>query len=483
MDTILSIILLPLLFALLIYFAGRKYAAPVALAGAGINLFYFLFLLSGFRASHSVENVFNVAWIPGINANLHFGLDALGIFMILLTALVLPIGLIASLKYSEHRSKVYYILMMLGRSPLNGFFSAQNDITFYVFFELGLIPINFIGLMNGGAQRRQAVFKFFVYTVFGSFLMLGSIIYLHSLAGQNSTNDWSMLYDMEFSVKAQTWMLAGLFVAFAIKSPLFPFHTWQSDLYTEGDRPTIIIIAAILSKMGVFGILRFFNVVNEAIAQYQLPLLVLCIAGVLYGALVAWRQNEVTRIMAYSSLSHMGMIAAGIFTATVPGLKGGVFQMLSHGLIVAGMFFVADSMISRTMDNSIDATTGMARSHPNLAVYFFVLCLASVGLPLTSGFIGEFNILQGLSQIRLVLAALAGVSVILGALYTFRMYQRMMFGTPNPLTSALPSLKMNEDYVLIVLMILVLVLGFYPDTWLDLADQATASFLQLKPKG
>ena len=337
--------------------------------------------------------------------------------------------------------------------------------------------------MYRGAQRRQAVFKFFVYTVFGSFLMLGSIIYLHSLAGQNPTNDWSMLYDMEFSVKAQTWMLAGLFVAFAIKSPLFPFHTWQSDLYTEGDRPTIIIIAAVLSKMGVFGILRFFNVVNEAIAQYQVPLIVLCIVGVLYGALVAWRQNEVTRIMAYSSLSHMGMIAAGIFTATVPGLKGGVFQMLSHGLIAAGMFFVADSMISRTMDNSIDATTGMARSHPNLAVYFFVLCLASVGLPLTSGFIGEFNILQGLSQIRLVIAALAGVSVILGALYTFRMYQRMMFGTPNSITSALPSLKMNEDYVLIVLMILVLVLGFYPDTWLDLADQATASFLQLKPKG
>lgn len=483
MDTILSIILLPLLFALLIYFAGRKYAAPVALAGAGINLFYFLFLLSGFRASHSVENVFNVAWIPGINANLHFGLDTLGIFMILLTALVLPIGLIASLKYSEHRSKGYYILMLLGLSALNGFFSAQNDITFYVFFELALIPFYFIVLMYGGAQRRQAVFKFFVYTVFGSFLMLGSIIYLHSLAGQNPTNDWTMLYDMEFSLKAQTWMLAGLFVAFAIKSPLFPFHTWQADLYTEGDRPTIIIIAAVLSKMGVFGILRFFNVVNEAIAQYQLPLLVLCIAGVLYGALVAWRQSEVTRVMAYSSLSHMGMIAAGIFTATVPGLKGGVFQMLSHGLIAAGMFFVADSMISRTLDNGIDATTGMARSHPNLAVYFFVLCLASVGLPLTSGFIGEFNILQGLSQIRLVLAALAGVSVILGALYTFRMYQRMMFGTPNALTSALPSLKMNEDYVLIILMILVLVLGFYPDTWLDLADQATASFLQLKPKG
>lgn len=483
MNSILILILLPILFSLLIYIANKKWASLIALSGSGICLFYFLYLLSLFKPSLKIENEFSIPWIPGIQSDLHFGLDALSVFMILLTTLVLPIAILSSLKYKEQRSKAYYILLLLGLSSLLGFFSAQNDITFYVFFELALIPFYFIILMYGGANRKNAVFKFFLYTVLGSFLMLASIIYLHSLTGNNLTNNWSMLYDIELSKQSQTWILAALFLAFAIKSPLFPFHTWQADLYTEGDRPTVIILAAVLSKMGVFGFLRFFNIVNDSIAQYQLPLIVICVIGVIYGALVAWRQHELIRVLAYSSLSHMGMIAAGIFSASVSGLKGGVFQMLTHGIIAAGLFFTVDSIMSRTHSNAIKGSQGMAQTHPNLAVYFFILCLASAGLPLTSGFIGEFNILQGLSQINLWVVSIAGTSIIIGAIYTLRLFQKSMFGELDGQSINWSPLKTSEDYALIILMILVLVLGFFPESWLDMADQATSSFIQLKSKG
>ncbi|MEP7195981.1 MAG: NADH-quinone oxidoreductase subunit M [Saprospiraceae bacterium] len=482
MDSILSLILFPLFFALLIAFLNKKYAAGIALTGSGLSLFYFLYLLSGFKNSLKVLNEFSIPWIPGIEAELHFGLDSLSIFMLLLTCLVFPIGILASMKYEEHRSKSYYILLLIGLTALLGFFSAQNDITFYVFFELALIPFYFIILMYGGSNRKKAVFKFLMFTVFGSFLMLAAIIYFHSLTGINKTSDWAMLYDMEISLSAQTWILAGIFIAFAIKSPLFPFHTWQADLYSEGDRPTIIIIAAVLSKMGLFGLLRFFNVVDDAILHYQMPLIILCLIGIIYAALVAWRQSSMSRLLAYSSLSHMGMIAAGILTASISGLQGSIFQMLSHGIVAAGLFFIVDLIMFRTNNSSIYGSAGIASTQPKLATYFFLLCLASVGLPLTSGFIGEFDILLGLANTNIYLSAIAGLSLIFGAIYTLRFYQKSMFGEMIESNNEWAPITLNEDYVLIILVILVLAFGFFPSSWLDLADQATASFVHLKSK-
>ncbi len=482
MFSILYLILLPLIFGVLISIVNKKWSAGIALTGAGATLFFFFYYLINFKSGLKATNDFSIAWIPGINVDLHFALDSLGIFMILLTTLVVPVGILASIKYSKYRRKSYFVLMMLGLSALLGFFSAQNDLTFYVFFELALIPFYFMVLMYGGADRKRALFKFFLYTVFGSFLMLASIIYLRSLANVGIPSDWSMLYDVELSLSSQTWMLAGLFIAFAIKSPLFPFHTWQADLYSEGDRPTIIIIAAVLSKMGVFGILRFFNIVDDAIMTYQNYLIILCIIGILYAALIAWRQSSMTRVLAYSSLSHMGMIAAGIFTANLSGLQGSIFQMLSHGLVAAGLFLVVDSIMYRTNNSSIYGSSGIAQTQPRLATYFFILCLAAVGLPLTSGFIGEFDMLLGISNINIWFAAVAGISIILGAIYTFRFYQKSMFGESNPENAHWISLTLNEEYALIILSILVIVLGFFPSTWLDLADQATSSFVHLKSK-
>ncbi|MCC6815358.1 MAG: NADH-quinone oxidoreductase subunit M [Saprospiraceae bacterium] len=482
MLSIIYLILVPLIFGLLIILFKNKWSSGIALAGSAINLFLFFFMLSQYNGGLRIENQFSIPWIPELNVDLHFGLDALGIFMILLSSLILPVGILASIKYSKFRRKSYYVLMMIGLTSLIGFFSAQNDLTFYVFFELALIPFYFMVLMYGGSDRKRALFKFFLYTVFGSFLMLASIIYFRSLINIGATSDWSILYGVELNLKSQTWIMLGLLIAFAIKSPLFPFHTWQADLYSEGDRPAIIIIAAVLSKMGVFGILRFFNIFENAILQYQTPLIVLSIIGIIYAALIAWRQSSMTRLLAYSSLSHMGMIAAGIFSASVSGLQGSLFQMLSHGLVIAGLFMVVDSIMSRTNNSSIYGSSGIATSQPRLATYFFILCLGSVGLPLTSGFIGEFDILLGLSSINWILALVAGTSIILSAIYIFRFYQKSMFGDNHPENKSWTAITLNEEYVLIILSILVIILGFFPASWLELADQATSTFVQLKSK-
>jgi NADH-quinone oxidoreductase subunit M len=480
MNSVLLLILFPLISAVLVFFAGRKSAGKIALTASVLSLFIFLYQMSSYHPHKGVTGSFMFNWIPGINAEFHMGLDSQSLILMLLTSLVVPIGITASLPKAEEKGATYYGLMLIGLSALLGFFAAQNAITFYVFFEAALIPFYLIVLMHGGPERKKAVFKFFIYTVFGSLLMLGAIIYFYSLIGINKAGDWSTIYLIDLPLDAQMWILGGLFVAFAIKSPLFPFHTWQADLYAQADRPTVILIAAILSKMGVFGMLRFYNVVPEAIDSMRYALICLCLIGVIYGALVAWRQSEMTRIVAYSSLSHMGMIAAALFSGTVSGLEGSLFQMFTHGILAAGLFFVIDVLMQRSNNPSIYGYTGLAKSQPRLAVYFFVIVLASVGLPLTNGFIGELYMLWGITEYNLWLGAIAGVSIILGAVYMLRFFQKSMMGESLQENSSFAPLKIQEDYIFIVMMFIILSFGFFPKTWLELSEYAVAQFAHFK---
>jgi NADH-quinone oxidoreductase subunit M len=277
----------------------------------------------------------------------------------------------------------------------------------------------------------------------------------------------------------QLWIFGALFIAFAIKSPLFPFHTWQADLYSEGDRPAVMIIAGVLSKMGVFGFIRFYEFVPSALESLRYLIIPLCIVGIIYGALVAWRQTVMTRILAYSSLSHMGMIAAALFSGTLVGMQGSLFQMFTHGILAASLFFVVDAVIRRTGDTSVYGSAGLAQANPRLSVYFFIIVLASVGLPLTSGFIGEFYMLWGLTQSNIWYGALAGISIILGAIYMLRFYQKSVFGEmQSDKVRNFGNLHLAEDYVLVVVVILVLSFGFFPGTWMDLTQQAFAQLIQ-----
>ncbi len=478
MSPILLLILFSILSGLLICIVDRRWAPHLSLSASVISLLYFLFLLIDFQPAGGANHLFQANWIPGINASFSLALDAQNVLLLLLSFLVLPVGILASWNDSVQRNKEYYALMSFGSAALTGFFAAQNPFTFYLFFELALIPFYLIVLLYGGEYRRQAVFKFFLYTVFGSFLMLAAIIYLYSIVPGTDIN-WTTAVAEQLGPQNQMWIFGALFIAFAIKSPLFPFHTWQADLYSEGDRPAVMIIAGVLSKMGVFGFIRFYEFVPSALESLRYLIIPLCIVGIIYGALVAWRQTVMTRILAYSSLSHMGMIAAALFSGTLVGMQGSLFQMFTHGILAASLFFVVDAVIRRTGDTSVYGSAGLAQANPRLSVYFFIIVLASVGLPLTSGFIGEFYMLWGLTQSNIWYGALAGISIILGAIYMLRFYQKSVFGEmQSDKVRNFGNLHLAEDYVLVVVVILVLSFGFFPGTWMDLTQQAFAQLIQ-----
>ncbi|MBK9630449.1 MAG: NADH-quinone oxidoreductase subunit M [Saprospiraceae bacterium] len=479
MSPILILIIFCIFTGLVQLLAGRKWASYIGLASSVIGLLYFLFLLTDLDLQAGLMYPLEFKWIPGLEVSFSLGMDSQNLLLLLLVFLIMPVGQIASITGSEQKSTAYYCLMSLGQAALIGFFSAQNPFTFYLFFELALIPFYLMVLMYGGEYRRRAVFKFFMYTVFGSFLMLAGIIYYYTLLPAGGSNvQWATMNSMPIGIENQYWIFAALLIAFAIKSPLFPFHTWQAELYTQGDRPAIIIIAAVLSKMGLFGFIRFYPLCADAIQNWSYFLIPICIAGILYGAIVAWRQSIMTKILAYSSLSHIGMIAAAIFTGTVVGIQGALFQMFTHGILAASLFYVVDVIIRRTGENNIYGSAGMAKIHPRLAVYFFIIVLASVGLPLTNGFIGEFYMLWGLTEKSIWYGAFAGLSIILGAIYMLRFYQKSMFGDLQ--TEHEPKwhkLELTEDYVLLVSVILILSFGFFPATWMDLTQQAANHLL------
>lgn len=467
------LIAIPLASALLSFFAGKRIAPYLSLASGVVSLFYFLLLMGSYDV---VKNYLSyntsLAWIPEMRIFFHVGFDAAAVLPLLLTQLIVTLSTLATFVSGNDRNAAYYGLIGLTHAGLNGFFMAQNPVTFYLFFEATLIPVYFLVLQYGGPERRKAVFKFFLYTVFGGLLMLAAIVFLQFHMREHlSLAAWDDFYKNKLDLKYQYWLFAAFFIAFAIKTPLFPFHTWQADLYAQSDRPSLMIIAAVMSKMGVFGLIRFDFFFVEAIYRWQYFLIPLCLIGVVYGALVAWRQNDMIRLLAYSSFSHLGLIAAGILTMANLGIQGGLFAMLAHGLAAAGLFFVADVLIRRTGTTQLDGMSGIARLQPRLSAYFFVIVLSAVGLPLTCGFVGEFYLLWCLAEYKPYLAVFGGLTLILGAAYLLRFYQKTMFGQ-TPVHITFRGLSLSEDYVLIVIGLLVIVLGFFPIHWVGLGQYA-----------
>ncbi len=472
MFSAIYLIIIPLLFAFIAFLSSKRWAQVAALASGIVSMFYFLLLLGGYNATVEFTRGLELAWIPGTTAHFHVALDSACIMPIVLTQLLIIIAVLATFYKGETRHSSYYGLMLLTQAALNGFFTAQNPITFFVFFEAALIPIYFMVLRWGGVNRREAVFKFFIYTVTGGLLMLAAILYYYHIVGINELNRWSDLYVALTDPAQQSWLLLAFFIAFAIKAPIFPFHTWQAPLYCEADKPTVMIIAGALSKMGVFGLLRFVFAFPSAMEKWSPLLIGLCIAGIVYGALIAWRQNHMSRLLAYSSLSHMGLIAAGILTMTNKGIQGGLFQMLVHGLGSAGLFFIADNLYRRSGTENIQHIEGIAHKQPRFAVYFFILMLSSVGFPLTSGFIGEFYLLWSLTEYHVVAGAVALLTVILGAVYMLRFYQKTMFGRKDDEQSKEFKLSIHEDYIYLLLVAIVIALGLFPGTWLGIGQYA-----------
>jgi NADH-quinone oxidoreductase subunit M len=353
---------------------------------------------------------------------------------------------------------------------LIGVFSAKDIFLFYFFFELALVPVYLIANFWGGENSSKITFKMLVYTVFGSLFMLISFVLLY-MRGQSA--------DIE-SIKVTVSLLPntikqilfwGLLLAFSIKMPIFPFHTWLPDAYSKSPTPATMLLSGLLSKMGVYGLIRILlPFAPQGIELYGEIIIVLAIVGLVYGSIIAIKQNEIKRLIAYSSFAHMGLMAGAVLTLSVTGLQGAIFQMVAHGVNAVGLFYIAKIIFDKTGSRNLTQLGGMTQSAPVLTVMFMVVLLGSVALPLTNGFVGEFLMLKAVFDFNHVIGILAGLSVVFGAVYMLRFFQKTMYGPSNDNTLSITDIGVKELTVLVPIVIIILLTGVFPNLILEISS-------------
>lgn len=487
-----SLIGLPLVFGLLLLFTRGEGVKRVALAASIVT---FLLALFAFWTLHQNAADTNLetssVWIASIGVNFHVKLAGISMVMVLLTTLLTPLIILSSFRNNYENPSVFYALISFMQMALIGVFVAQDGFLFYVFWELALIPIYFISLLWGGENRGAVTFKFFLYTLFGSLFMLAALImlYLHTPVNDAKIHSFELaqLYGAHESMTdaQQGWVFWGLFLAFAIKMPIFPFHTWQPDTYVTAPTQGTMLLSGIMLKMGTYGLIFWLLPMTPDALETWGPLaLVLSVISVVYASAMAIAQKEFKRLIAYSSIAHVGLIAAGIL-AFVPGktgtegLAGAVMQMFSHGINVVGLFFIADIIMARTGTRELSKLGGIRNVNPQFAVLFLIILLGSVALPLTNGFVGEFLLMNGVYQYSPVAATFAGLTIILGAVYMLRSYQAIMLGEANATTQAFGTLNGSEKAVLLIICAAVLIFGVYPKPLLDLIQSDLSQLMTL----
>ena len=428
-------------------------------------------------------------WVRSFGVQYKVGVDGVSLPLVLLTAVLVPLAIAGSWRMTD-RPRNYVALLLLLETAMLGVFVALDLFLFYIFWEAVLIPAYFLIGSWGGERRVYAAVKFFLYTLFGGLLMLVAIItlyYLKSKAGGPGTFDYEALRDLSKDPTTQRWLFAGFFAAFAVKTPLVPFHTWLPDAYVEAPTTTTVLLAGVMSKLGVYGFLRYsLPLFPDASRYFQPALMTLAVVGILYCATVATVQKDFKRLVAYSSVSHLGFIVLGIFAFTVQGLQGGVFYMVAHGLIIGGLFFVVGMLWERRGTRRIDDFGGLQQSVPRMAGVMLVITLASLALPGLVGFVGEFLTLLGAFLANRVYAVLGAIGVVLGAVYLLWAYQRMWHG---PITSednrAIPDLSAREWAILGPLVAAIVVLGMFPRPVLERVEPSVQRVVELtaRPAG
>jgi NADH-quinone oxidoreductase subunit M len=483
----LAIVLaLPLIGFFAILFTPResKVSFGIAFASTICAFFASLGLIAPVRANGAqFSSVVNATWIdsPGLQIRFHIGVDGISLWLVLLTTLLVPIAVWISQSMILERRKSFFALLLLFEFGIIGVFSALDLFVFYVFWEVALVPM-YLMVGGWGASRRGPVaVKFFVYTMAGSLLMLGSIIYLHSQAG---TFDYVEIMNALASGRViltgaqQLALFIGFFAAFAVKTPIFPFHTWLPDTYTQAPAPATFLLAAVMSKMGAYGLLRYSTTLAPIGAHRCTSwIVILAITGIIYGALLALIQPNIKRLIAYSSVSHLGFVVLGIFALDQQGVDGAVYQMIAHGLSTGALFILAGYLEQRRQSLEISDYGGIATPAPGLAVAFMIALLASIGLPVLCNFIGEFLILQGAAITRFSWAVYAAIGVILSAAYMLWMYQKTFLGKVNDRNAGFADLTGREWVPLLPLILLMVWLGTYTQSFLPPISAATAHLL------
>ncbi|MCB2203887.1 NADH-quinone oxidoreductase subunit M [bacterium] len=480
---VLNVVLFLPLIGLAAVLLARRSDGAARWTGLGASLLNFLVSLELFfaydPANPAMQFVEKVSWIPALNVSYHVGLDGISLLLVVLTTFLTPIVLISSWKSVTKQVPAYVALMLLLETAMIGVFSSLDTFLFYVFWELILIPMYFIIGIWGGKERIYATVKFFIYTMVGSLLMLIAIIWLgyyaSTLPGGTFTTDITMLFDIAPTIPLdiQGWMFAAFALSFLIKVPAFPLHTWLPDAHVQAPTGGSVILAGVLLKMGTYGLIRFnLQLFPLASIEFASVLSALGVVGIIYGALVSMVQKDVKKLVAYSSVSHMGFILLGIFGMTIEGLQGGLIQMINHGLSTGALFLIVGMIYDRRHTRMIEDFGGLARQIPVFSTFFMIVTLSSIGLPGLNGFVGEFLILLG-SFNSTVLGShwyviFAATGVVFAAVYMLWMFQRVVFGVSrSEENSKLVDLSSREIGLLLPILLFIVWIGIYPSTFME----------------
>ncbi len=473
---LLLILIIPFITGLiLLVLRNAVLVRPIALASSIANLLITISLIFSTDSASYTSGLMNFTGIQ-----LALGYDGISLIMILLTNLLFPFIILAGFKREQKQVHMLYFLILLTQTAIIGVFLAQNALLFYIFWELSLIPVYFILLLWGGEGRRTITLKFFIYTLSGSLFLLFGIIYLYQLTPGMHTTDFSAFHQLVIPENTQIWLFWILFIAFAIKMPIFPFHTWQPSTYNMASTQGVMILAGVMTKMGIYGALRFlFPVVPLGVHFWQNTLIILSLIGLIYASVIAFRQTNLKKLIAFSSMAHISLMAAAMFVLNYYSLQGILFQAISHGVTIVALFYMVNLIEEKTGTLDLAQMGGLKLKTPNMAILLLIIVLGSIALPLTAGFVGEFLMITGLLQQSIWFAVFGGITMILSAIYMLYAYQRIMLGEKNINFEVITDIRPMDYLILVPLIAIILILGIYPQPVFNLVETSVNSMQNL----